>query len=569
MPLRKQALAPVAPPKQEVNIPLHCLLCPKKPTFSDVSHLLTHISSKSHLSNRFKAEIRSGKERDARETLRQFDHWYDRYNIQELLADRMDAKDKKKGPSKRGRDESPEHKPRTYNKREKGIKPEPEPTLRRSTRGSLHAHSSRQDYGDDDSPYRTPVTRRSQRLLSGNAASRRKLKSEQSDDVEFPEESIQDEEPIEEPVEAPPLEMSSDKSKLKGVFWPGMNLFDSATEEQRRKRNQRKDAGVLRNMEQVAANVQPTEYIWSGDITDLHRKRYIYATPSEVGTPEPEGEEDAEPKKKRARRSTNAPKTAPARKKRASTRAIKSKKEIKQEEDDESVPMSEAIDASLETTPVDETESESKRVPSSAPASQDGDEEVYDVFRDTPVPGSGQFDNMLQQYYYNPYGIHPYDLVDPQLGSPALTLASGLSDGSMNSMNFDPSARQALQPLNPNLTMEPSAPNGFKHALPQLRRSHSEMSPPSNAFYAQPHGISQGNFNNPLSFAQGRHQNHMYANQFGGTFAEDSKALVGFQPINPGMMHGTNFSPYPLNPSSASYYTQAAPQEEAQRDWKV
>jgi hypothetical protein len=82
-------------------------LCPKRPTFSDVSHLLTHISSKSHLSNRFKAEIRSSKERDARETLRQFDVWYDRYNIQELLADRMDAKDKKKVP-KRSRDQSPD-----------------------------------------------------------------------------------------------------------------------------------------------------------------------------------------------------------------------------------------------------------------------------------------------------------------------------------------------------------------------------------------------------------------------------------------------------------------------------
>ena len=95
------------------------------------------------------------------------------------------------------------------------------------------------------------------------------------------------------------------------------------------------------------------------------------------------------------------------------------------------------------------------------------------------------------------------------------------------------------------------------------------MSLSSNAFYAQPHGISQGNYNNPLSFAQNRHQGHMYPNQFGGTFAEDSKALVGFHPVNPAMMHGTNFSPYSLNPSSNSYYTQAAPQEEAQRDWKI
>lgn len=96
-----------APPKVEPTIPLHCLLCPKRPSFSDVSHLLTHISSKSHLSNRFKAEIRSASERDARETLRQFDVWYDRYGIQDLLADRMSAKDKKNG-RKGGRAQSPD-----------------------------------------------------------------------------------------------------------------------------------------------------------------------------------------------------------------------------------------------------------------------------------------------------------------------------------------------------------------------------------------------------------------------------------------------------------------------------
>jgi hypothetical protein len=82
------------------SIPLQCLLCPKKPSFSDVSHLLTHISSKSHLSNRFRAEIRSNKEKDARETLCQFDEWYTRYGIQDLLADRMSAKDRKSAPKR-------------------------------------------------------------------------------------------------------------------------------------------------------------------------------------------------------------------------------------------------------------------------------------------------------------------------------------------------------------------------------------------------------------------------------------------------------------------------------------
>jgi hypothetical protein len=106
MPPKKQPTAPVGASKPEApSIPLHCLLCPKRPTFSDVSHLLTHISSKSHLSNRFKAEIRSQKDKDARESLRQFDTWYERYGIQGLLADRMTAKDNK--GAKRSRAQSP------------------------------------------------------------------------------------------------------------------------------------------------------------------------------------------------------------------------------------------------------------------------------------------------------------------------------------------------------------------------------------------------------------------------------------------------------------------------------
>lgn len=309
MPPRKQPPTPVVPPNLEnPNIPLHCLLCPKKPTFSDVSHLLTHVSSKSHLSNRFKAEIRAHKDRDARESLRQFEGWWERYNIRDLLSDRMDAKDKKKAP-KRGRARSPDvshRRPppshvscvedllttgsqrdhRSYDKTEKSLRHELGPVSRQSTNGSLHAHSTRQDYVDDDSPYRTPVTRRSQRLAA-NEISSRQVKSEpwiDDDEVEDPENKSQEEEQVEVAAVDAAVDFVPDKSKLKGVFWPGMSLFDSATEEQKRKRNQRKDVTVLRSMEQVAAGVEPTECVWSEDI-NLQRTRDIYATPSVFGSP--------------------------------------------------------------------------------------------------------------------------------------------------------------------------------------------------------------------------------------------------------------------------------------------
>jgi hypothetical protein len=92
-----EAIAPLELVKNDtVEIPLKCVLCPKRPSFSDVSHLLTHISSKSHLSHRFKTEIRSQKETEARDILEQYDDWYERYGIKQLLAERMAAKDQKK-----------------------------------------------------------------------------------------------------------------------------------------------------------------------------------------------------------------------------------------------------------------------------------------------------------------------------------------------------------------------------------------------------------------------------------------------------------------------------------------
>lgn len=84
------------------SIPLRCTLCPKKPGFSDLSHLLTHISSKSHLAHRFKAELRARDDRVALDEVRQYDNWCEQYGINALLAERMAAKEQKK-TGRRGR----------------------------------------------------------------------------------------------------------------------------------------------------------------------------------------------------------------------------------------------------------------------------------------------------------------------------------------------------------------------------------------------------------------------------------------------------------------------------------
>jgi hypothetical protein len=93
------------PPRQRDTIPLICTLCPKNPNFSDTSHLLTHISSKSHLAARFKLQIRSQSEQEARDILDNFDAWYQDNNLDTLLSDRLAIKEQKKAAKERKNNE--------------------------------------------------------------------------------------------------------------------------------------------------------------------------------------------------------------------------------------------------------------------------------------------------------------------------------------------------------------------------------------------------------------------------------------------------------------------------------
>lgn len=84
-----------------------------------------------------------------------------------------------------------------------------------------------------------------------------------------------------------PSELGKDEAggnKLKGIQWPGMDCFDSAPEEKKRMRNQRKDLSVLKQMEETSASIEPTEQVWDFD-GELQRTRDIYASPSIEGSP--------------------------------------------------------------------------------------------------------------------------------------------------------------------------------------------------------------------------------------------------------------------------------------------
>lgn len=70
-------------------------------------------------------------------------------------------------------------------------------------------------------------------------------------------------------VEDNPFDIAEDtmavteSTKLKGVYWPGMDIFDSATPEMRRKRNQKKDSSVVEQLELNSQDVEPMELIFT------------------------------------------------------------------------------------------------------------------------------------------------------------------------------------------------------------------------------------------------------------------------------------------------------------------
>lgn len=54
-----------------------------------------------------------------------------------------------------------------------------------------------------------------------------------------------------------------ESSKLKGILWPGMGLFDAATPEHKKKRNQKKDVSVNDRLASMSEIVEKTEMVFS------------------------------------------------------------------------------------------------------------------------------------------------------------------------------------------------------------------------------------------------------------------------------------------------------------------
>lgn len=92
------------------------------------------------------------------------------------------------------------------------------------------------------------------------------------------------------------VEENIEPTKLKGVLWPGMDMFDSAPPEQRRKRNQKKDTSVVLQLEAMSKGIEATELVFS-PLGTLRKARAINSLPDSDDNPLPGEETPPRPKK--------------------------------------------------------------------------------------------------------------------------------------------------------------------------------------------------------------------------------------------------------------------------------
>ncbi|KAJ4397987.1 hypothetical protein N0V85_006402 [Neurospora sp. IMI 360204] len=514
------------------SIPLKCTLCPKQPIFSDVSHLLTHCSSKSHLSHRFKTELRSGKDDASRETMQQYLKWEETSGIKALLIERLDAKENKK-PAKRGRPAGTANRPKAFQNRDDLVKNEPAgeqldhtPVLTHwitdPNNASLQFHNLRHGHAYLDPPsFHSPVMKRSRsdfpapdtpdnmfaskydRWPSETATSDSILPSSEvtSEITEFDDDD------------------DDESSKLKGIRYPGMGLFDSANEQQKRKRNQRKDESVLKLMEEASTTIEQKEYIYSEDWT-LQRERDVYASPSVYeGSPDRELEEADNHKKKRNRRASTLTNAKP----RATRTSARNKTVAK------------AKSTREEALSIEQDESISQ-----ISGHSHGAMESYDVFHDPPQRSPHRSGSPMGSFF---------DLRHrPALK--ALPSNGPLpSNGQLGSSGPKPLNGSQLSYFSPRDSMA----NSYS-GLPSNGLSNNGL--PSNGFFSSQQHSSYNGLN-PLSIS-GR-PSYMQSFNYSGYGSESPRApnTSAFQPINPmvrsmstSMPYSSSYaSPYPADPA--------------------
>ncbi|KAL9046589.1 MAG: hypothetical protein Q9214_000613 [Letrouitia sp. 1 TL-2023] len=338
------------------SVPLHCSICPKRPDFSDISHLLTHVGSKGHLAHYFKAQVRSREDGNVRQQLEAYDDWYEQHGIEKLLSKRMVLKDSKRAngvtakqlrtnrqtktmaekPCKRSNKTSSA--PSTQNEQDGSCSTDLiDPQLKQENRGVGASFLAEQAAPPPPSSpgfdlatmNRNFVPRMRSFLLSspGRAPALvlpnrgEIIRTLGSDDIaiKLTDSSTEDEHdnslgnsPVKsvypdlsdaqklfpasrDPPTASPLQYHlpatkcqhdhlwdddnkenffSHSPELKGTCYPGMSIFDSASPGAQRKRNQRKNASIVEQIERESLQVEQLEEIYWPD-GSLKMRRFI------------------------------------------------------------------------------------------------------------------------------------------------------------------------------------------------------------------------------------------------------------------------------------------------------
>ncbi|KAJ5356024.1 hypothetical protein N7517_010633 [Penicillium concentricum] len=299
---------------------LLCSICPGQPQFSDVSHLLTHAASKAHLANHFKLKLRVD-DHNAVELLKQYDDWFDANGYAKQLAARMTNKEIRKkrksdealtsDTAKHTRSQAPNVEPEGSSTPATITTSGPDcldPRLADHDNQKQHADTihtpitpSRLSIANNNETSRTGPTLRSMRFLNGTKPNvlqpvHASGLGDENRSLALPMTPMQRQrrpkplertwisrrdtpdpfiDPGDQPQASGDAEMDKthdEETRLKGVHWPGMNIFDSATAQMRRRRNQKKDSAVLKMMQLTSSLVEPNEIVFSPNGTLLKER---------------------------------------------------------------------------------------------------------------------------------------------------------------------------------------------------------------------------------------------------------------------------------------------------------
>ncbi|KAI8635465.1 hypothetical protein F5Y19DRAFT_461089 [Xylariaceae sp. FL1651] len=287
-------------PSRTETIPLICFICPKNSHFSDLSHLLTHISSKGHLHNLFQLTLSRDVDENAALALAEFEAWYKQNNISALLRARMNAREQRGNRQQRSQTTlslgSDSMVPRRGNRGGRSSRRSRGSSRLEIQHGGIDDDVVKFESDDDEGqpgpayqPAHAPYIWQPESLFpsdpnhySGNISGQfQDYLREDDDSSKYEPSELYSPFPSDDTTET--IEDDTGTLVLKGVVYPGMAGFDSATEKDRRMRNQKKDPAVLRKLEANSELVTRVEEVLDTNL-DYQRTRDVYDEPSIDGS---------------------------------------------------------------------------------------------------------------------------------------------------------------------------------------------------------------------------------------------------------------------------------------------